>query len=553
MQRALHLFHRVLIIAAVVVMVFHLAVYVAYAANLIPFPFDYDQGEGFELYDTLLFSQFQSPYRDLEPYPYYASNYPPVFHLIAVPFAWVFGPQYWYGRLLGFLGTLITAYAIGYAVWKDGQHRTGKGRIIIAALAGLAFLASNITYRQGPLLRQHMSMVMFETLAVVILTQAETLINATKHKRRLFLVGFGMLILAGYTKQLAAFSAIAALIWLFIRNPRRGMVWGAVFAAVGAGIFALLYITTGGQWWKQAIAANVNNIFWPQVEGLFRLWYGLHGFLVVPALLLCLYQLYFERLSLYVIWFAVTLMLGGVSSGTWGGGDSYFATSVSGLCLLSGIFFSRWLSGDFKFPAGNYLARVVRLAKPLTPIVTASALLVVPLLYIGYGRAVLKMPTTGAVFEQLADWWGIEPNALNGFYDSAGRIAGGYSDIGHFVTAQDYANAERIADYVRNSEKPVLSEEAGFSFRAGRDVVSNPTQLLNVWLRGQYDGTQLINQIDRQEFGYVILRAQFYPTRVLLAIARAYDTVEVIPMNGFEYIIKGPHTRQGGGSNHYLK
>jgi len=30
------------------------AVYVDYAAALFRFPYDYDQGEGFELYDTLL-------------------------------------------------------------------------------------------------------------------------------------------------------------------------------------------------------------------------------------------------------------------------------------------------------------------------------------------------------------------------------------------------------------------------------------------------------------------------------------------------------------------
>jgi hypothetical protein len=545
MARLLPTLHRVLIGVALVVMLFHLAVYLAFAANLIPFPFDYDQGEGFELYDTILFSQFQSPYRSVEPYPYYASNYPPVFHLMAVPFAWVFGPEYWYGRLLGFLGTLVTAYAIGYAVYRDGQHSAGRGRLVIAVLAALAFLASNITYRQGPLLRQHMTMVMFETLAVVLLTQAE---NAGTRRRTLTLWGFGLLILAGYTKQLAAYSAIGVLLWLFIRNPRRAVAWGSLFAAVGAGIFALLTVTTGGEWWRQAIAANVNTIFWPQVEGLFRVWFGLHGFLIVPAALLCLYELYFGRLSLYAVWFVVTLILGGASSGTWGGGDSYFATSVAGLCLLSGVFFSRWLNGTL--PLTPRLTATLRpLARPLVTV----GLLVVPLLYIGYGRAVLKMPTTGPVFEPLAHWWGITPNALNGFYDSAGRIAGGYSDIGHFVTEQDYLNAERIADYVRRSDKPVLSEEAGFSFRAGRDVVTNPTQLLNLWLRSLYDGTTLINQIDRQEFGYVILRAQFYPTRVLLAIARAYDTVEVIEMNGFEYIIKAPHTRQGGGDRYFVK
>jgi 4-amino-4-deoxy-L-arabinose transferase-like glycosyltransferase len=550
MPRALALFNRALMVIALVILLFHLGVYIAYAANIIPFPFDYDQGEGFELYDTLLFSQFQSPYRDIEVYPYYASNYPPVFHLVAVPFAWVFGPQYWYGRLLGFIGTLIAAYAIGYAVWRDGRQRRGQGMVWIAVLAGLAFLASNITYRQGPLLRQHMFMVMFETVAVVILTQAE---DALKRRRLLTAIGLGLLILAGYTKQLAAYSAIAVLGWMFIRNPRRAIAWGALFAAVGVGIFALLYVTTGGQWWKQAIAANVNNIFWPQVEGLFRLWFGLHGFLVVPALLLCLYELYFERLSLYTVWFAVTLTLGGVSSGTWGGGDSYFATSVAGLCLLSGIFFSRWLSGDFRFLPHNYLARGLRALRPLAPLTMALALIAVPALYIGYGRAVLKMPTTGPVFETLAQWWGIQPNALNGFYDSAGRIAGGYSDIGHFVTEQDYINAERIADYFRQSEKPVLSEEAGFSFRANRDVITNPTQLLNIWLRGMYDGSELIARIDRQEFGYVLLRAQFYPTPVLLAIARAYDTVEVIPMNGFEYMIRAPHQRRWSSDVYHVK
>ncbi|MCO6445556.1 MAG: hypothetical protein J5J04_15900, partial [Anaerolineae bacterium] len=281
-----------------------------------------------------------------------------------------------------------------------------------------------------------------------------------------------------------------------------------------------------------------------QVEGLFRLWFALHGFLIVPAAILIVYEIYFDRISLYAVWFVITAALGGFSSGTWGGGDSYFATSVAALCILSGILFSRWLSGDLTLPL-NYVSRVLNVFRPFAPVVTTSALIVVPLLYVGYGRAVLKMPTTGPVFSELAKWWDIEPNALNGFYDSAGRIAGGYSDIGHLVTAQDLENAERIAAIVRESELPVLSEEAGFSFRAGRDVVSNPTQLLNVWLRGQYDGTELIRMIHRQQFGAIILRAQFYPVPVLQAIDHTYRTTEVIPMNGFEYIIKRPVAELG--------
>lgn len=537
--KALHITHRVLMGIGLALMLFYFLVYVLYAVNLMQFPFDYDQGEGFELVDTVMFSQGRWPYQSVEPYPFYASNYPPVFHVLQVPFVWVFGPAYWYGRLLGFLGTLVTAYAIGFAVYRDGVRRGTGGHRLVALMAGLAFLASNFIYHIGPLNRQHMTMVMFETLAVVILAYSDTIESRTT-RRRTIALGLGLLIIGGYTKQLAAFSAVAVLLWMFLRNPRRAIGWGVLFALVGGAIFAWMTWATDGEWWRQAILANVNQTRFDQVAGLFRLWFSLHGWLIVPAVLLCLYELYFERISLYFVWFTLTTLLGGVSSGTWGGGDSYFATSIAAACILSGIFFSRWLRGDFVFGADVYLTRVVRPLRPLAPLITRAALIIVPLLFLTYGRAVLHMPTQGAGFETLASALNITPNALNGFYDSAGRIAGGYADIGHFVTEQDHAAGWRIVDIIRESDKPVLSEEAGFSFAAGRDVITNPTQLLNVWLRGLYDGSELIGMIESQAFGAVILRAQFYPEPVLIAITRYYEQTETIAMNGFEYIIKRP-------------
>ena len=114
---------RGLLALAILLLLGHLLIYVHYAIGLLRFPFDYDQGEGFELVDTSLFSQGEWPYRDNEVYPFYASNYPPLFHVILVPFVWVFGEEYWYGRLVGFLGTLVTAAAIGYMVYREEKHR----------------------------------------------------------------------------------------------------------------------------------------------------------------------------------------------------------------------------------------------------------------------------------------------------------------------------------------------------------------------------------------------------------------------------------------------
>ncbi len=532
---------RMLMIAAVLVLGFYFVVYLVYAANLIAFPFDYDQGEGFELVDTLMFARGEFPYQSVEPFPFYASNYPPVFHLIAVPFAWVFGATYWYGRLLGFLGTLITATAIGYAVYSFDQRKGyGRGQALVAIASGLAFLASNIIYHIGPLLRQHMTMVMFETLAVVILCFANE-IEDTPRRRRVFALGFALLIIAGYTKQLAAFSAIAVFVWLAIRSPRRAILGVVCFGIVGAAIFVGLNIATQGEWWRQAILANVNQIRFDQVEGLFRLWFSLHGFLLIPAVLFVIYELYFDRLSLYSIWFVVTALLGGVSSGTWGGGDSYFATSIAAMCILSGIFITRTLNGGWRFPESNFYSRlIVRPLRPVWPLVAVVALMVVPLLYVGYGRAVLHFPTNHPLFAPLATALNIQPNALNGFYDSAGRIAGGYADIGHLTTEQDIAAGWSIVEQVRDSEKPVLSEEAAFNLLAGREAVTNPTQLLNVRLRGLYDGSELIDMIEAQDFGLVILRAQFYPEPVLIAIHTYYETAEIVNMNGFEYMLLRP-------------
>jgi 4-amino-4-deoxy-L-arabinose transferase-like glycosyltransferase len=524
---------RALLVAALAIMAGYFVIYTVYAVNLMRFPFDYDQGEGFELVDTIMFSRGQWPYRDTEVYPFYSSNYPPLFHIMAAPFVWLFGPAYWYGRLLGYLGTLVTAAAIAFAVYREGRNRP------IAVLSGLAFLASNTVYHVGPLFRQHMMMVMFETLAVVVLANVNEIADTSK-RRRMLALGLGLILAAGYTKQLAYATAIAALAFLFIRNPRRAIVWGIGFAVVGVAIFWGINRATNGEWWLQTITANVNEFIPDQTAGLFRLWFALHGFLIVPAALYVLYELYFSRLSIYSLWFGATLA-NSILSGKWGAGDSYFATAIAAMCVLSGLFASQTLAGSWKF-YDNYLSRI--LIKPFrrfAPQLVTIGLFLIPLLYIGYGRAVLHMPTQGPVFEPLARALNIQGNAFNGaLYDSAGRIAGGYADIGHLTTQADIDAGWRIVEMVKATDKPVISEDAAFDILAGKDVITNPTQLLNLANNKLYKGDTLIQMIRDRAFGLIILRAQFYPPPILEAMGGAYDKVDSIEMNGFNYLILKP-------------
>jgi len=211
--------------------------------------------------------------------------------------------------------------------------------------------------------------------------------------------------------------------------------------------------------------------------------------------------------------------------------------------ILSGIFAARSVAG-WKFPT-NYLTLwlVVPFQRYRASLLAAS-LVVVPLLYLGYGRAVLHMPTNMPVFEQIAGIFNITPNAMNGFYDSArtqdGQYATGYANIGHLTTQADIDAGWRIVELVRASEKPVISEDAAFTLLADRPAITNPTQLLNLEKKGLYDGSQLVQMIDDRAFGLIILRAQFYPDVVLQAISRAYTQTDTITMNGFNYLILEP-------------
>lgn len=524
--------HKGLMAAALLIMAAYVVIYTAFAINLMLFPFDYDQGEGFELVDTIMFSQGQWPYQDTEVYPFYSSNYPPLFHVMAAPFVWVFGPAYWYGRLLGFLGTLVTASAIGIAVYRDGKNKW------IALLAGMAFLASNTIYHIGPLFRQHMTMVMFETLAVVVLANVNEITQPIK-RRRTMAIGLALILAAGYTKQLAIATALGALVFLFIRQPKRAVIWGLGFAVVGIGLFMTIDAVTGGQWWLQTITANVNDFIEAQTVGLFRLWFSLHGFLLVPAILFALYELYFDRLSIYTVWFAAAAA-NSVLSGKWGAGDSYFATAIAGVCILSGLFASRTLRGGWQFRK-NYLSRwFIQPLKLLSKPTQLVALIIIPMLYIGYGRAVLHMPTDGPVFGPIAQILGIRPNAHGNFYDSAGRIAGGYADIGHFTTESDIEAGWEIVERVKATDRPIIAEDAAFALLAGKDVVTNPTQLLNLYNNGLFEGDALVGMIENQDFGLIILRAQFYPSHILEVMDKAYEENETITMNGFAYRLLVP-------------
>ncbi len=539
-----------LAVLAILVYVGDRIVYVVYAADLFRWPFDYDQGEGFELNAAILFSQGEWPYRDNAVYPFYASNYPPLFHLFIVPLLPLVGPNLVAGRIVSFVATLITAATISVIV-----RRKAHGWFL-PTISGLAFLASNHVYQSGPLCRLHMTMVMFETLAIAFIAN----FDHPRHGTRNLILGLLMILLAGYTKQMAIFTAGAALGYVFLRDVRKGLLSGIGLVIIAGVIFWLLNVATGGQWWVNTIQANVNEFDYRQTLFLLGQWFRLHSILVVLGAAYLVYELFWDRLSAYSLWFFFALGLG-LLSGKWGAGFGYFATAIAATCVTSGLALGRLQSAASRepiAPAGEKGAEVsgssarvwsnrlthwsgaaLRSRATWAPPLLAVA---IPALYVVQAAQMLHLPTSGPVFGPVARALGVAGQVVQGdcttfeYHDAMG-----YTQLGHRLTKEDYAAGQEILDYARTADGPVFSEEAMFSLLAGEPVVTNPTQLLNLFKNDLLDTSEIVARIDEQEFGVVIFRAQFYPSPVLEAIGQNYHPVDHICMNGFTYHILWPN------------
>ncbi len=496
---------------ALLIFLGYLTVYVAYAVELFRWPYDYDQGESFELYDAVLHSQGAWPYRDGSRYPFYASNYPPFFHLLIIPLFPLLGQTLLAGRVLSFVVTLATGGIIGWSV-----HQRTKGWYL-PLMCGLGYIASNFVYHIGPLCRQHLTMVFLETLCVYFIAGAADKLHGFRNT----LIGLLCLLLAGYTKQLSVFTAGAVFGYLFLLNPKRCLVLVSGFGLVFGLIFLGLNWATDGQWWLNTISANVNAYLMPQLIALVRAWFKLHPVFLLLALGFVIYELYFDHVSVHSLWF-MTAIGTGLMSGKWGAGEAYWVTSIAAALILSGFAINKLHSW----------------AQRQSAKAEWGVTLLLPLLFIFQGTRMVHLPTSGPLWGTVARVLGVEGVSVYADYAYYDTI--GYTQVGHFMLPRDYAGGERIMAYVRETDKPIFSEEAAFSMLAGKRVVTNPTQLLNLYNNGLLDTHELESMIRQEAFGLVIMRAQFYPPPVLAAIGQHYGLVEHIPMNGFQYIVMRP-------------
>ncbi len=247
---------------------YYLLFYVAHALNLGFYPYDFDQGEGYDVNGGWLLAQGRPIYSDNTVFPYYSSNYPPVFSLLLAPLVAIYGPALATGRLLSAAAGLATAALVGAIVNRQTANRPA------ALTAGLLYVGSNYVYHVTPLARVNALAALFAAAGLYCCLRS----------------GLGWLggavaafLLALFTKQTMVDAVAAGLLFLLSRDRRSGLVASAAVGLIGLLLWLALDLASGGEFFVNVVIGNVNPFSIGQAFGYYRNFVELHGVLLVLA------------------------------------------------------------------------------------------------------------------------------------------------------------------------------------------------------------------------------------------------------------------------------
>jgi hypothetical protein len=224
--------------------------------DALAFPYPLNYGEGPLLDQAVKLAEFRNIYRsDLTEPPYVVSNYPPLFPLVQAPFVWLFGPAFWYGRLISLLSAAAVALLVGLTL-----HALTRDRLAAAA-GGLIFPAMPYVVRWSSLARVD--------LLGLALSWAGLFVVARWPHKRWSVVAAGLLLVAAvYTRQTYALAApLAAFVWLLSQGQkRRALELAGVAGGAALILFGTLNVLTGGGFFLNTVTANLNDFRWERVS-----------------------------------------------------------------------------------------------------------------------------------------------------------------------------------------------------------------------------------------------------------------------------------------------
>ena len=447
---------RILTGLALALLVFLLAraawTFADYITTLIGFPYNVDYGEGPVLDQVVRLSRFENIYpNDISQPPYTIGNYPPMYHLLQLPFLWLFGPAFWYGRVINLIALVAAAYFIGaslYAITKD----------FVAAIIGgaMLFVIPYIVHWSG--------FVRVDSVALGFSWAALYVIVRKPEQRKSLVITAALLTAAVFSRQSYGLAApFAAFVWLLSHKPwKRAFelaVWTGGFSLI---FFALLNLLSGGGFFFNIVTANVNPFFWDTVR---HYWHQIRTnmpLLVIGSIL------YF----LSAVW---------LKQKTWWVGAPYLLTSV-----LSAITIGK---------DGSNVNYLFELSAALS--FTTGAIIAMPGLtlqgkqWLGK-RWFLKLALLLLLMLQI--------NSMHTWTQN---------NFAKWAVERARNEEEEIAQMValvEQAENPVLADEfMGLVVLGGQNLAFQPFEYKQLVTGGIWDESPFIKSLANQEFDYILL------------------------------------------------
>ena len=417
--------------------------YARLASAALAFPFPLDYGEGPILDQTLRLAQFENIYRNtFASPPYTVSNYPPLFQLIQLPFAWIIGPAFWYGRLISILSAVSAAGLIGLIL------HTLTGDRIAAAIGGLTLLVFPYLL-QGSMLNRVDALALALSLGGLYAT-----VRWPSHRQGMWVAAL-LFTAAAFTHPRYALAApLTAFVWLWHQEQHRRQAFRLVTIVTGSclGLFLSLNLLTQGGFYLNMVLANLTSFSWDTVTSYLLNLYLHAGFLVIGCLIFFVIERLGEATRSWplVVSYSLLATFATLTVGMANSNAHDLFEAVAALCLASGAFIA-WAGESYWLKA----LLVFMLAMQINVLTNWSRQEYIP---------------------------------------------------AHMNKIADYREVEQLAAYVQEAQGPILTDEyLGLIPLYGRRLYFQPIEYKQLQAANLWSEAPLVGSIQRQEFSVILL------------------------------------------------
>ena len=359
------------------------SLFVRHGLAALAFPYPLNYGEGPLLDQAAKIADLKNIYpTDLTKPPYVVSNYPPLFVLLQVPFVWIFGPGFWYGRAISLASTVAVAALIALTMHAVTRDKTAS------ASSGLTFLAV-------PFVLHWSSLDRVDMLGLALSWGGLYAVVRRPDRRGMILAAL-LMVAAVYTRQTYALAApLAAFVWLLAGGHwHRALAFATLTGGLSLLLLGALSALTDGGFFFHTVTANANEFRWEQVSSNLSTLGSLMPLLLVGGLAFVVLGLRSRTTSWWLVgaYFAgsaaAALLIGKVGSDV-----NYLLELSAALSLAAGMLIARYAS-----QTGARCALLLTLAMQVVIMVQASQYV-----YAGFQQNVIAHKAGLARLEALVD------------------------------------------------------------------------------------------------------------------------------------------------------